>query len=383
MSNGIPLSQAAPILPPILKWPGGKERELGHILPAVPRFERYFEPFVGGGAVFMAVRAGEYFVNDLSAELMALYESIARGDEGFFRMAERLDESWLRAGRFVGGCPRLEALYREFRGGELSEDGLKSEIGRLCLERRKDIEELVDEAFPFAGEAILGETEIGLRRKMRRMNVLERERGPLPEGDLRDNMEAAVKGAVYMSLRHSYNRLAQQGGEMTPERTALFLFLRNYAYSGMFRYSSKGDFNVPYGGIAYNGKLLRRKLDYYRSAPVRERFAHTNIHCGDFEGFLLSTKPTEGDFIFLDPPYDTTFNAYAGNAFTRADHARLAKLLTNDCAAQWMMVVKNTDFILGLYRDKAVRISSFYKEYAVSFMNRNDKTATHLLITNY
>lgn len=33
---------------------------------------------------------------------------------------------------------------------------------------------------------------------------------------------------------------------------ALFLFIRNYAYSGVFRYNDKGDFNVSYGGIATN-----------------------------------------------------------------------------------------------------------------------------------
>ena len=39
-------------LSPVIKWAGGKEAELKHILPNVPdRFERYFEPFVGGGAV--------------------------------------------------------------------------------------------------------------------------------------------------------------------------------------------------------------------------------------------------------------------------------------------------------------------------------------------
>ena len=29
---------------PIIKWPGGREKELKYILPFVPTFERYFEP---------------------------------------------------------------------------------------------------------------------------------------------------------------------------------------------------------------------------------------------------------------------------------------------------------------------------------------------------
>ena len=38
---------------PIIKWAGGKEKELAYIKENVPnKIERYIEPFVGGGAVF-------------------------------------------------------------------------------------------------------------------------------------------------------------------------------------------------------------------------------------------------------------------------------------------------------------------------------------------
>ncbi len=47
---------------PLLKWAGGKEKELKYILPAIPEFRRYFEPFVGGGAVYAAVDAAEYYI---------------------------------------------------------------------------------------------------------------------------------------------------------------------------------------------------------------------------------------------------------------------------------------------------------------------------------
>ena len=46
-----------------------------------------------------------------------------------------------------------------------------------------------------------------------------------------------------------------------------------------------------------------------------------------------------------------------------------------------MLVIKNTDFIYSLYKD--FEITTFDKKYLVSFQNRNDKEAEHLLITNY
>ena len=49
-----------PVLQPIIKWGGGKEKELRYILRNTPEFKRVFEPVGGGGSVFMAIQAGEY-----------------------------------------------------------------------------------------------------------------------------------------------------------------------------------------------------------------------------------------------------------------------------------------------------------------------------------
>ena len=35
---------------PIIKWPGGKSREIDKIQPLIPEYDRYVEPFFGGGA---------------------------------------------------------------------------------------------------------------------------------------------------------------------------------------------------------------------------------------------------------------------------------------------------------------------------------------------
>lgn len=44
--------------PPFLKWPGGKRWAVPQLLNVLGsfRFERYFEPFLGGGALFFALR---------------------------------------------------------------------------------------------------------------------------------------------------------------------------------------------------------------------------------------------------------------------------------------------------------------------------------------
>lgn len=366
-------------LAPLVKWPGGKEKELKYILPNAPKFERYFEPFVGGGSVFMAIPAKEHYVNDFSSELVQLYRNIANSDKAFFAYAYAIENSWERAGTFFHNHLELVDLYLSFRNDGTNVDGLKKNIKQFCIAHKDGIEDILGAAFSEMPSVLLKEMETNLYRKMCRMKVLEQQKHLLPEVDLCDNIETAIKSAVYMNYRSLYNSKAVD----MVLHCALFLFIRNYAYSGMFRYNDKGEFNVPYGGIGYNGKSMRKKLDYYQSIPLLKHFSSAHIYNQDFEQFLREANPTERDFIFLDPPYDSEFSTYAQNEFTRSDQKRLADYLTVDCKAKWLLIIKNTDFIYSLYDKEGINIRTFDKEYLVSFMNRNDKKVTHLLITNY
>jgi DNA adenine methylase len=368
-------------LAPIIKWPGGKEKELKYIIPNAPAFNRFIEPFVGGGSVFMGIRSNEYVINDLSSELIDLYRNINCSDKEFFRLVKEMDLSWMNALDFFNSNSQLVDIYIAYRNKQMGENELKEFIHDFCKKNKEDIMGILGEDFRTLPSIFLSELEKNLLRKMLRMRKLEIEKQILPYADLNDNIETAIKSAVYMNYRYLYNNSKILRNKKM--HCALFFFLRNYAYSGMFRYSSKGEFNVPYGGIAYNSKLLNKKLDYYRSPEVLRHFAKTEIYNMDFEDFLRIVQPSENDFVFLDPPYDSEFSTYAGNAFTGEDQQRLAKYMINECKSKWMMIIKNTDFIFGLYNKKGINIRTFDKEYVVSFMNRNDKKTTHLLITNY
>lgn len=375
------IPQISVSLSPIIKWPGGKEKELKYILPNIPDFNRYFEPFVGGGAVYTAIKAEEYFINDLSSELVGLYNSIASKDKKFYNYVEMIDTSWKNATAFVGGDNVLVDVYIRYRDGLISKEDLRLKISSFCKEQTNAILSILNGVFTNLPNILISEVENNLFRKMTRMKELEFKKNKLPMSDLIDNIETAFKSALYMNYRYLYNKKHTIDDDSLT--CALFFFLRNYAYSGMFRYSNKGEFNVPYGGIAYNNKLMDKKIRYYSSNSLQEHLSKTKINCMDFEDFLRTTQPTENDFVFLDPPYDTEFSTYAQNAFTRDDQERLADYMLNECKAKWMLVIKYTDFIYNLYNRNGIKIRSFDKEYLVSFMNRNNKKVTHLLITNY
>jgi len=70
---------------PFVKWVGGKRSLLGEIIPRIPKdFNNYFEPFVGGGALFFELYAQgvlenkQVYLFDINAELINTYNSVKK-----------------------------------------------------------------------------------------------------------------------------------------------------------------------------------------------------------------------------------------------------------------------------------------------------------------
>lgn len=79
---------------PVLKWAGGKKQLLRAILQRLPeKMDTYFEPFVGGGAVFFALAAEGRFkravLSDLNADLIAVYRGLQRDVDGVIAALKR------------------------------------------------------------------------------------------------------------------------------------------------------------------------------------------------------------------------------------------------------------------------------------------------------
>ena len=371
-------------LSPILKWAGGKEKELKYILPLIPQnINRYFEPFVGGGAVYLSIKAKEYYINDKSDELIDLYISIQKKEKEFFYYLKEINHNWKLISKIVENNREMFIeIYKLFRNNQINLDEVENKISSFILKQSHLFNGMFDCLFNKDTKHFFNEINKSLIAKIKRMKKIESEKGIMPDEDILDNIESALKSAFYTHFRYLYNNIKKYNINKNFV-TAIFFFIRNYAYSGMFRYNSKGEFNVPYGGIGYNKKNLDKKIEYFQNPLLISKLQQTIIENLDFEIFLKKYNPTENDFIFLDPPYDTEFSTYALNEFSREDQKRLANYLINECNAKWLMIIKYTDFIYELYNKKNISITSFDKKYLVSFKNRNNKNAIHLIIKNY
>jgi len=126
---------------PFLKWAGGKRSLLQSYAPYFPEYDdisRYFEPFLGGGAVFFYLQHPKSFLSDINAELIEVYQvvkskveeliaalsSYANEEEFFYKVRSRdpasLDEID-RVARFIylnKTC--YNGLYRVNSKGEFN-----------------------------------------------------------------------------------------------------------------------------------------------------------------------------------------------------------------------------------------------------------------------
>lgn len=349
----------------ILKWPGGKEKELPIIRENIPEYSgRFVEPFVGGGAVYFDTNKANCCINDKSTELINLYKCTKQREPDLIKYLQLENDEFNTLGTLVDNYPhKILSLYHS----ELSIADFLLCFNNIFSSIAKDYHSV-----------FVKELTRNLSSKLKRSHKLETEQGAITNSDRIDNIEASLKSAYYMYIRHLQNI---QSEFSAGRRAAIFYFIREYCYSSMFRYNAKGEFNVPYGGISYNRKDFQKKINYILSPCISEKLSNTQIYNLDFEVFLQHINLTEDDFIFLDPPYDSDFSTYAQNTFGQEEQIRLCECLKRT-RARILLIIKNTEFIYNLYKDN-FNIKSFDKKYIVSFMNRNEKDVKHLVITNY
>lgn len=281
---------------PLLKYRGGKTKELPHIVTQIPRFTgRYIEPFFGGGALYFYLEPRKAIINDINSRLIDFYREVQKR---YSVLRKELDE--------------VERLYR---------------LNRLEFEACKAL---------------------------------------TPSERIEDKNEK-----LYYSMRDMFNGLS----EKKYSDALLYFFINKTAYSGMIRYNTKGEFNVPYG-----------RYQNINTSLVTQ--AHSNllstaeIYNLDYSRIFAMAK--DDDFIFLDPPYDCVFSDYGNeeykDGFSDESHIKLANDIRQlNCRV--LLVIGRTSLTERLYGDMI--IDEYGKTYAVNIRNRFKSSATHLLVANY
>lgn len=176
---------------------------------------------------------------------------------------------------------------------------------------------------------------------------------------------------LYYQIRDMFNDLS----EKKYSEALLYFFINKTAYSGMIRYNSKGEFNVPFGRYAHlNTSLV---------TPNHSKLlSNTEIYNTDYKQIFKMAE--EDDFMFLDPPYDCIFSDYGNeeykDGFNNDSHVELSHDFKSlKCKA--LLVIGRTPLTEQLYGDMI--IDEYAKAYAVNIRNRFKSEAKHILVSNY
>ena len=142
--------------------------------------------------------------------------------------------------------------------------------------------------------------------------------------DVWDRKRLEGRTDMYYEARQLYNTSRKR----SVVRSVYFFLIRELAYGGMFRRNGNGAFNVPFGRVyGQSNGLLRRKADRLLSEEIQDKLKRLTLHNADFNDFLDQYQFSSSDFMFVDPPYDTSFSTYDED-FIRCDQVRLGERTT-------------------------------------------------------
>lgn len=105
----------------LIKWAGGKRQLISDLQRLLPEnFNTYFEPFIGGGAMFFALRASgkikKAIISDVNHDLVNLYRIVKESPHALF---EELND--LRYGNNAGDYYDARKVFNSFGKHELPE----------------------------------------------------------------------------------------------------------------------------------------------------------------------------------------------------------------------------------------------------------------------
>ncbi|MCI8938969.1 MAG: DNA adenine methylase [Dorea sp.] len=85
---------------PFVKWAGGKRQLLPQIKERIPeKYNDYFEPFVGGGAVTFGLLPANALINDINKALINAYRQICEAPDAFIEAIKKFDEEMWEDGK--------------------------------------------------------------------------------------------------------------------------------------------------------------------------------------------------------------------------------------------------------------------------------------------
>src|SRR3989344_1918362 len=214
---------------PLIKWPGGKSREFEYIKDIIPPFERYIEPFFGGGAVFFQLKPKKAIINDICEELVNFYKFI-KGQEDKKEFKKALNDyvdNWKKIPKYIGIFEdKITKLYTNFKNDKITKDDLAKAVHKYLEAEEEKFNGLFHNNFCLDDKNLLKQIISNLVSKFGRIKKIEKERGKIGDGDLVKNIETAFRSGFYMHFRDVMNFNGNRFKTSLAKKIANYYFIR-------------------------------------------------------------------------------------------------------------------------------------------------------------
>ena len=348
-----------------VKWAGGKGHLINQIEQYLPKkIDRYFEPFIGGGALFFYImqkyKPQFAFISDINQNLITTYEVIRDDVEVLIQQLYIHKENHRKDFEKFGNKKTIK----------IHELNKKAKKIKLYLEkcgekRQKAASDLKAEPPQSSADTHKAQIELEL---IQILNELK---------DIKNKKRDEDKQRYYYIQREIYNKNKTLS---KVEIASYFIYLNKAGFNGMYRENLQGHLNIPKGDlkeINIDEKKLRKASKILNQ--------NVQIRCAPYNEIDALAK--ENDFIYFDPPYaplkKKSFTTYTKNPFLEEEQKQLAFFCKklNIRNVKFMLSNHNTDLIRQLFSSFHIKVVSAKRTINSDATGRGN--VDEVLVINY
>jgi DNA adenine methylase len=295
---------------PFLKYAGGKGQLLDKLAPLIPiQFNRYFEPFLGGGAMsFYMMSKGMRFnayLSDTNVGLITTYIVLMDKIQDVIRLLQLYETEYKK---YVHYSDEQQHYYQ-----------LRDLYNNLIRN--------------------------------------------IPQSVSSNSKKYKEDPEYIKQLRDLYNNLLLSIKEQSNRDVviaALFIMINKTGWNGLYREGING-FNAPAGKSNSGKNPTICDINTLENVSNVLRYFRPTLSVRDYMDAIENAR--RGDFVYLDPPYDpksasSNFTSYTKGGFGREDQVQLTGVCRKLSDRGCMILLSNSDtpFIRELYSDFTITV---------------------------
>jgi DNA adenine methylase Dam len=330
--------RSLPSVHPFIKYAGGKRQLLPKLNKMIPSsFNRYFEPFVGGGALFFHLASSDRkftaYISDAIAELITTYKVVRDNPKGLVELLQTYDKEYKK-------YPSPQTIEK-FRG-YINPSWKKTPTEYRTL--KNDVRKIYPKTWLCEFCKLIVPEELTCINPGKKKNIHD------PKNwrwlCTKCYTRWRYQEDYYLRFRTARNKKIKSSNDV--EIAAEFIILNKTCHGGLHRVNSEGEFDTPWG--KYQNQTIYDSNNLENVSNVL-RYSGVTISACDYKEATEDAQ--KGDFIYLDPPYDgeDSFTSYTPEGFDSEDQVQLATVFRKLSDRGYFVLLSNSDtpFIRELY----------------------------------